>query len=205
MAFVPAPNIMQVEIRMELAGQKIENRIMIDALAPITATHVFSTANAIGNWVQTSFAPQLPDAVHFREVYVKDLSSQDGFEATHPFTELSGSVIGVPLPNHVTICASLRTGHIGRSARGRLYWPCLTQDQVTDNTVNAATLASFRTVLLGLLDLITGDMMMAWVVVSFRHNNEPRPGGPVYYMINNILFTDDTVDSQRRRLPGRGQ
>lgn len=205
MPFVPAPNIVQVEIRMRLDGQNIENRIMVDALAPVTPAIVSTIANGVGDWVKDHLAPQLPDAISFREVYAKDLSAVDGYEATFDLSEVTGAVIGVPLPNHVTICASLRTGSVGRSARGRLYWPVLTEDQVTNNTVNGPTLSNIRTTLMALREVITTDLMMSWVVVSYRHNNAPRPGGPVYYVISNVVFTDDTVDSQRRRLPGRGR
>jgi len=204
MPFVPAPNIVQCEIRMQLDGQRIENRIMIDCLQAVNSTAVTECANFVRAWCQSTFALQLPEAVSFREVYCKGMDSPNGFEATAPFVDVHGAMLEPPLPNNVTICASLRTGQIGRSARGRFYWPCLAETQVDGNTVNQAALTNISTALNALKSEIS-DHMFAWVVVSYRHNNAPRTGGPVYFVINNITFTDDTVDSQRRRLPGRGR
>jgi len=42
-----------------------------------------------------------------------------------------------------------------------------------------------------------------WVVVSRFHDNAPRTAGVVSF-INAATVVDATVDSQRRRLPGRG-
>jgi hypothetical protein len=44
-----------------------------------------------------------------------------------------------------------------------------------------------------------------WVIVSYITDNAPRVGGPVYFEVNDILIVDDVIDSQRRRLPGRGR
>jgi len=43
-----------------------------------------------------------------------------------------------------------------------------------------------------------------WVIASYFQNGAPRVGGPVYFVVDQIVFVDGIVDSQRRRLPGRG-
>jgi hypothetical protein len=43
-----------------------------------------------------------------------------------------------------------------------------------------------------------------WSVVSTQHNKAPRTNA-VVLPITNALCVDTTVDSQRRRLPGRGR
>lgn len=204
MPFVAAPNIVSVEVRALLDGQHIENRFTIDALTAVTPTIVADITNVVSNWAQATYFDQLPAQVQLSEVVGTDLTTDTGSQhSIAPESAIFGTASGAAMPNEVSLAISLRSASRGRSARGRSFVLALSRDGVTGNNVSAgyggALVAAFAT----LLDAITTEGW-AWVVVSYRHDGALRPGGPVYFPITNVLITDNTVDSQRKRKPGVG-
>jgi len=204
MAFIPAPNLVSVEFRTTWDGQQTENRINVDLLTAPTAANVQALATACHTWWVGNVTALTPASLILREVFVRDQSTLNGFAATAaPTGSVPGTLSGNSLPNNVAICASIRTLFTGRSARGRWYWQGLTESQVTGNTVDAGTLASIDAALTNLASVVAA-LSHFWVIASYFSGGVPRPGGPVYFVVNDIIFVDATVDSQRRRLPGRG-
>lgn len=204
MPFVPAPNIVNVELRAILDSQHIENRFTIDALTAVDATVVEAITNIVNVWAQDTYFDLLPHNVSLTEVVGTDQTTDSGAQVTiSPTGSFVGAVAANALPNEVTLCISLRTGNRGRSARGRSYVLALPTDEVSGNNVAggwaAALVAAFDTLR---TRLITAGY--AWTVVSYRHDGEPRTGGPVYFPITTVLVTDLTVDSMRSRKPGVG-
>lgn len=204
MAFIPAPGIVQCEVRALLDNQRIENRVMVDTLTTVTPEIVAEVANIFNNWVQGTYFDHLPQAVSLTEVVCTDMSSDTGSQhsiaPTGPFV---GALSNAPLPNEVTFCVSLRTASRGRSARGRFYVLALQGADVTGNNLAAGRAVTFVDDINTLRDVMAGE---GWrlVIVSYRHDNIVRPGGPVYFPVTNGLAVDLTVDSQRRRRPGVG-
>lgn len=204
MAFVPAPNIVMVEVRALLDSQQIENRFMVDALTAVTPTNLDDITNFVSVWAQAHYFPLLPNAVSLREVVGTDLTTQNGQQHT---IVPSGSVIGgtaqAPMPNETSFCVSLHTGSRGRSARGRSYVLALGKGQVAGNIIDSGYLTSMVAAYQELIDTLSTNGF-ALVVVSYRANKVPRPGGPVYFPITTAVATDNIVDSMRRRKPGVG-
>lgn len=204
MSFVPAPNIVELQFRQTFDLQRTMNRIHINVLTVPTEAICQSIATAGAVWWTNNVAPLVPPELQLREVYCKSLAVENGPQATFSSGFPAPGALGQPaLPNSVSIAASLRTGLTGRSARGRWFWQGLTENQVTGNEVAAGTLTSIDAALTNLKAAIAG-LGYAWVIVSFFSGGGPRPGGPVYFLVSDILFIDSVVDSQRRRLPGRG-
>jgi hypothetical protein len=147
---------------------------------------------------------ELPTDVVMRELYLKSLHEENAVEATvGALVTDVGTFAGIPATNQNTLCVSLRSGNTGRSARGRLYWLGLGEDHYAVNTMVAAArddivaaVEEMRSVLLG--------FGYQWSIVSYISGGAPRVGGPVYFNVESVLVTDDTLDSQRRRMPGRG-
>jgi hypothetical protein len=205
MPFVPAPNIVEMQFRTTWAGQRAMNRIHVNVFTAPTQALCQSVANAGLTWWTGNVVTLTPAALELREVFVKDISVANGFQATaSPAGPLPGTNGSPSLPNNVSICASIRTGLTGRSARGRWYWQGLSESQVTDSTVSAGVLTSIDAALTNLASAIAA-LGFNWQIVSFQSAGVPRPGGPVYFAVSDIVFVDAFVDSQRRRLPGRGQ
>jgi len=204
MAFVPAPNIIMVEMRATNAGQKIENRVMINNQATVDAAALQAAAIACWDWWELTYAPLLPDEVNLREVVATDLSAVDGGQYTYaPDTTTTGEITGNVQPNEVSLCVSLRSDARGRSARGRFFFLAISQNSMQDaNNVSDAFASSAAAALNTLISTLAPDTPLT--IVSYRTNNAPRPGGPVYYEVVNAVVVDTVVDSQRRRKPGVG-
>lgn len=204
MPFVPVINTVSVEFRTTWDGQQCENRIFVDMLTAPSQANCQALANACLTWWQGNVTSLTATNLVLREVFVRDQSQLNGFAATAtPAGGTPGTHTSPSLPNNVSICASIRTLFTGRSARGRWYWQGLCEDQVVANTVDSGLLTSIDAALTNLASVIAA-LSHFWVIVSYISLGVPRPGGPVKFVVNDILFVDATVDSQRRRLPGRG-
>lgn len=204
MPFVAVPNVVEVEVRCLFQGQKIENRFTIDALTTVTDSILDDITNAVSVWAQETYFDNLPNAITLTEVVGTDLSASDGAQHTIvPEGTVTGALADAAMPNEVTFCVSHRTAARGRSARGRSYVLGITKGDCTNNLLSDARVNAFVSNFNALRTAIT-DGGWNWVVVSYRHDNAPRPGGPVKYTITNSIAVDNVLDSMRRRKPGNG-
>lgn len=204
MAFVPAPNIVEVEWRAIRFGQRIENRVMVDMLAVPNLGTMNTLADLVIDWLTAHYCHIIDASIAFTELVLTDQSTITGLQITRDITGISGTFAGAPKPNAVSLCMSLRSGRRGRSARGRMYLLGLSQDMFLDaNTV----LSAFATqAIVGVQALVNalGTAGTPMVIVSYRSANAPRPGGPVYFVVEGVELVDNVVDSQKRRKPGVG-
>lgn len=204
MPFVPAPNIVEVELRATLAGQGIENRWMVDMLAPPTLVTMETVKDIFDVWASAHYADCLPVTVLFNEWVLSDLSSADGLQMTVPVEPVGGTITGITYPNEVSFCVSLRSGNRGRSARGRTYILAVSRSVMdTDNAITSAFATSLTTAFDALIAALEANGTPL-VIVSYRTANAPRVGGPVYFTVQNSTIVDLVVDSQKRRKPGVG-
>lgn len=203
MAFVPAPNIVKVEILAQKDGQLIENVLHVNCLhAPLLAD-LNTIDTTVTNWINTNYKTLVPADVTFTGLKLTSLQTENGIQKQTALA-IVGTVANPSAPNETTYCISIRTGSAGRSARGRFYWLGLAVANIaTQNRVGAA----FRTASTASVQQLITNLAAAnvpWTIVSYRTNNAPRPGGPVYFLVSTATTTDDIVDSQRRRRPGIG-
>lgn len=205
MAFVPAVNVVELQFRFTNDGQQTENRIHIN-VGTTPNSHHLSVINELAfGWYEGNMVDLEPTSLTLREIYSKSLETQPGPEATlSTGLPLAGTVAFQALPSNATIAVSLRSGSTGRSSRGRWYWQQLTENIVDVNTVGTGMQADILAALRNLQSAIS-SAGYDWVIVSYRTNNAPRVGGPVYFSVADIILVDATIDSQRRRLPGRGR
>jgi hypothetical protein len=204
MPFVPAPNIVQAEVRCSLDGQQIENRWMVNVGAPVTPVLVDAVANLVNVWAQDTYFDFLPDVLSLNETVATDMSDENGSQvAIAPTGAFTGALAEEPMPNETSFCISLRSASRGRSARGRTYILAVTKFATTGNFLHAGRADQFKGAIQTLIDRIAAA---GWgmVIVSYRHNNAPRVGGPVYFGVTNAIYTDLVLDSMRRRKPGVG-
>jgi hypothetical protein len=178
---------------------------MVDMQSQPNLPEMNDLAQTCWNWWENNHAALLVPQVGLREVVVTSLHVQNGPQVTYaPDTTTVGTLGGFALPNEVSMCVSLRTGVRGRSARGRWYMLSISDDQLANtNEIDGAAATAMITSLNALLTAITGG---GWVpvIVSYRTNNAPRPGGPVYFVITTATVVDNILDSMRRRKPGVG-
>jgi len=150
------------------------------------------------------------NAVQLVEVVVTDMSSLTGGQVSFspPIGEFGGKG-GPPLPSNVSLSISFRTALRGRSFRGRNYVVGLAvDDQLDQNSIKPTVMSAWVDAYTELIALASGAGA-TWIVAS-RFSGVDGDGHPVPRAagvttpITNVVATDNTIDSQRRRLPGRG-
>ena len=206
MPFVPAPNIVQVEMRATRNGQRVENRVNVDMLGTPAITDMQQIGTIAWNWWADTYALNLTSDTHLNTVVCTDMGEENGNEVTIALANnVQGQINLTGLPNETSFCVSLRSGARGRSGRGRFYTLSVAPDQMADaNSLTTGAAAGF----VGAVQELINEIQNAGkqlVIVSHYHNKELRPGGPVYFVVTTAIATDLIVDSQRRRKPGNGR
>jgi len=203
MPFVPFPNTAEAHVRYTYQGQLIENTLYFDRVGGWDDVEMTQLGDSIASTLNSDVMPFMPNTLVLREIYVVDLSSETASAVTYTGGLPQPGLSTEPaLPNNVTVTASFRTNGRGRSSRGRNYLPGLTEGRVVGNTVQTSFTDVWLPFWSEMLSLGT-DEGFQWVVASRRANNEWRTTG-VTAPVTAVVYTDLTVDSQRRRLPGRG-
>lgn len=212
MPFVPVPNATEAEIRMTLDNQKIENTLYFYASGGSTVATLTALGDRLESWWTLQVAPLLPIDVALREIVMTDLTSTTGLQVTRALEDPVFGTLGQPaLPNNVSLAISFRSAIRGRGYRGRNYIPCLTENAVVNNTVSASVVDDWADAYRDILVTVAGPSTpYVWVVVS-RYLGVDADGKPIPRVVGNaepitaVVVTDATVDSMRRRLPGRGR
>lgn len=204
MAFQPAPNIVGVEVRCTYLGQNVENTLYFQCLATPTATDVQEIAEQVEGWFVTSVLPELSDQLVYRETYARSLETESApeFTANESLGD-TGVDTSAPLPGNVTWTIQFRTGLTGRSYRGRNYIMGLSENQIVGNQLATATAAALVTAYNALLTVASG-FDWSWVVLSRQQDGALLPNA-IGAAVNNVGYANLDLDSQRRRLAGRGQ
>jgi len=211
MAFIPVPNTVHVRLEGVLDRQQTINDLYFFQDGGITLPELQNLLANVFDWWNLSIVTLLSN--DFRSVagHARDLSTLTGNVADLSTGASTGGFSGESMSGNVAPCISFRTGLSGRAFRGRNYIPAIPTARVLLNTIDdewAENVVSAYSLLLP-----DGSALPAgftWVVVS-RFSGVDVDGNPVPRLegipttVVNALFTDLTVDSQRRRLPGRGR
>jgi hypothetical protein len=205
MPFVPVADTVLLEMRMALYGQKIENTLYFRKTGGVGVSDATTLMNDMLIWWTTLLSPALSRDLTLREMTTTDLSTSSGFSVTQaaPTPNPAGGQAFDGLPGNVAICVSFRTPNRGRSFRGRNYVPGLAEPDVTGNTLSPGRTNEILDAYQGVPFSVTGSGF-EWVVVSRFSGGVPRTAG-IATAISSVVIVDSFVDSQRRRLTGRGQ
>ena len=204
MQYIPVQDTASFELIYDVFGQKCENVFHVYKLSGWTADDLDTYCATFEAWWSAYGKARVHSGVSLGLIVAKDLSSQ-----TAPAIEyasglpISGTYPnGTDLPLNVTVAVSFGTNLRGRSYRGRIYQVGMTSDMIVDNQITVTFKNSLLTAYNDLVARISqtgGDL----VVVSRFHNKAPRSVG-VTTPITRVSV-DVNLDSQRRRLTGRGK
>jgi len=202
MPFQPAPQTARVEVIYTQDGQTCVNVLHYKTNADITAERLEDfCAEFVSQWT-TFLRPYVVNTVNLVAVKATSLDSEfaPGVEFTTGLP-LAGTGSGSPLPNNVTVAVRFLTLLRGRSYRGRAYHIGLQASAVTANQISTTLQTNLRNAWIGLQSIEATDVW-AQCVLSRYQGGALRPEG-VTTDVNNVQV-ERTIDSQRRRLPGRG-
>lgn len=204
MPFVPVPNTAQANIRYQLDGERIENTLHFTKGSGWAAGDLALLADGLADRWGAFVMPQLSVDCLLREVYVVDLTTATSGTATQAvIPNIPGGNGGESMPNNVAYCVSLRSTNRGRAFRGRIYIPGIPQGVVENSRVTLA----WQNAIVAAVESVRGGMLgdgYTMTIASKFSNGLPRPVGLPTPVIA-VTAVDNVLDSQRRRLPGRGQ
>lgn len=206
----PAPHCARVAILWTSAVdlQTAENTFYLQD----TTDAMFADPGATVDAIWTAFIAHVPAAtdpgviyngVVFEDVRTVPYGGIDVPETPHPGTL---AYTGAGLPSDTCKAVKKSTGTLGRSGRGRWFFPILNSGALnTPDTFTSLVCTTISGALQGFqtaLELAITPAKMG--IVSFRHNNLPvNPG--VFRQITGWGCVNTYVDTQRRRLLGHNR
>lgn len=204
MDYIPVENTALVQLIQVLDQQRIENTLYFFRADGWDIEGLTDLGAAAAAWWVANIAPNVSQELSLVQVISTDLTTQTSPSVTVNVSPAEpGTRVQASEPNNVAICISFRTALRGRSFRGRNYISGLGVSDVTGNTFDQNLLDAIVEGYQSLVDTpLLGDT--SWSVVSRFTNNEPREAGEAVPILT-ALSIDNVIDSQRRRLPGRGQ
>lgn len=202
MAFIAVPNTAKVAVKMTYFGQNLVNVHHFSTLGEINIGSLISLGEKVNDVYGFSLAARLSDQLHFIGTEVTDLTAQDADSTYVPFgSGAGGNITGTALPGNCAAVVTKHTALRGRSYRGRTYLPGIDASVLSGGNFGATWVGQ---ILAAMAELFTLDTTIPWLlsVVSYYLNKSKRTEG-VATLIDTMSM-DNYVDSQRRRLPGRG-
>lgn len=204
MAFIPVPDTVEVRMQYSYDGQQVENVFHVHQDGEWTVSQMQAIATVFVDLFDDELDTFAAATLTLNRVLVRDLTTSSGLAIEWTTgLPLSGLSPSPQLPNNVTAAVKWTTGLAGRSFRGRTYHLGLCENSVTANelvsTLPADLESAYATLITNIPAAVTGA---ALVVVSKYHLGAPRTTGITTDII--AVSVDPVVDSQRRRLPGRG-
>ena len=203
MAFVPAPNTIQCDVLFMYFGQRVENVLHVQVPGGVDAATIDSTAEEVRDWVQASLLPLLVPAVSFIGVEAKNLSIEAGgtaFAAAIP--PVLGGSVGDGMPGGTAFVVTLKTAQTGRSFRGRKFVFGLNRSQIVGNQIGASYAADIVDAFNDLIAVLAAVSKL--LVIVSRIQDKIKLTTAEVTPVTIASFADLDVDSQRRRLTGRG-
>lgn len=208
MALPGTPDVARIAIQWTRDGQIEENILYVQD----DTGAIFATPELFLDEVHTAVTDNLLPTM-FADIVLSGLTFED--VRSVPFGGLSVSITPAEpgalsstanLPNSVCIAVKKNTGNLGRSGRGRLYWPSLDASVLSDDNTVESAFAGDVVDALGQMQVdIEGSAYPCQVgIVSYYNNGALRSAG-LFQQITSWSVADLTVDSQRKRLPGRGR
>lgn len=205
MPFVPVPNTAAAELVYAQQGQVAENTLYFRNDGGWTPELLVTLASSLIDWWTAFMATNVSNQTELIKVTARDLTASDGATAeVAPSTPLLGTQTGDPLPANCAYCVTFITGVAGRSFRGRNYVTGLVDAQANASIIQPAARTAIINAYQELQAAVEGDIPGAvWAVVSRFAEGAARSEG-LATTITGVVG-DIIMDSQRRRLPGRGK
>jgi len=203
MAFIPTPDCIRASIRQNLFGQDVVNTLWFSITGGgIGEVMLTDLANQLGLFWNVNFAPLYTSEMNLVDITCTDQDSSTAPSVTVPIVD-NGQAIGPAAPGNVCFTIKFNTNQRGRSGRGRNYISGLREASITGNQLSQASADGWVDAydLLRSAPLLSG--LALWSVVSHYTNGAPRAAG-FKQLITSVGYADLNLDSQRRRLTGRG-
>jgi hypothetical protein len=214
MPFVPVTDTVAIDVIYDWDGQIVENTLYYKMASPSDAA-IAAQVDVVTAYIRDTIMPLLTQLISLVRVVGTLLDAVDAFTVTNT-TDLpqAGSILtgtAKSFPGNVTMAVSFRTAAAGRSGRGRNYVPGLVDLRDGNSLLDDVYAGEVVDAWAGLRTLGSEDgwsqvvvsRFSGFTIVDGKKVPTPRVAG-VTHVVTSTILTDRTLDSQRRRLPGRG-
>ena len=202
MPFIPQTLGISLDFLFEQDSQKWQFGVSLKKQAGSVNEAALDEIAGVGQDWWTSFLQDLISSNCTLKEIVATSETVEGGPQTRLAIDEAGAVGGAALPLGIAACVSFRTDKRGRSFRGRVYVGGLPNAVI--NTVTTFATASMTALAEAFASLVTGAASAGYdmVVASKQHNGEVV--SPAAQNLITSITADALMDSQRRRLAGRG-
>jgi hypothetical protein len=168
----------------------------------ISVTDLGNLAAAVEDSWELNITPLVCSDITLDRTVATDLTTDSSGQVVDP-GGINGSNAGASMPDNVTLAISFRTALRGRSYRGRVYHVGVARSAVTGDSVGTSNALAYQEQYQAFIaDILTAMPGWTHVVVSLCNEGSWRTTG-VTTPVTSIQV-DPTIDSQRKRLAGRG-
>lgn len=204
MAFIPVPNVSQVTLKMSYFSQTIVNTLYFLKSGGFSGTDLADLANAAAQWWGDNMVSALSTDITLFAAEARDISTESGpVSEFFPVTPIPGTVASPGLPGNVAWTIQFKTGFAGRSFRGRNYISGIAETGASGNQIALSIAADIVAAYVVLNSDLNTVLAVQHVVVSRFTGGAPRTTG-IATAVETYGYFDLFLDSQRRRLTGRG-
>jgi len=161
-------------------------------------------ALAVKGWWDALYKQYVTNAISLVQIQIRQLNPLLPLAYDLPVTPpIVGILAGTEEAANVTATMSERTGLAGKAYRGRMYIAGVAENYVNANDTISSVFLAGMALIIGAL--INNDLPAGQVLAIFhRPGLVPKPLDNQYTLVNSYV-TENILDSQRRRLPGRGR
>jgi hypothetical protein len=201
--FIPVSSTVRAELRYVMANQQCENVIHCKGNLPADEDDLNLIGQTLVGWWINEMKGMTSNNTTLQGIKLTALDAADSpsifYTTGCPVQGLNSSGT---LPNNVSLAAKLGTAKRGRNFTGRWFMAGVPRNEVTDNSVSLTFQNALKT---ALENLITSLLAENWPlqIVSYIFNRTFRSQGVTTPVTS--ISVDPTIDSMRRRLPGRGR
>lgn len=198
------PRVVKVTLVFARDVRQSVNTFHVSKATPWLISEMSALRSVISAWYSASYKGILPTSVSLTQIQIRKLDPSDPLALDFNVTPAeAGTRGGGAEAANVSVTMSERTNFAGRAYRGRMYVPGVIQTDIASNdTILSGLSAGLAAAISTLISqLIAANFNLAvWhrpLLIAKPLDNTFT--NVVAYVIENIL------DSQRRRLPGRGR
>jgi len=202
--WIPALNCARIRAIYDTPGGKAMNVLHFQKATPFDKDDLAALLTIFETSWEAQFSPLQSDQVEMTRVIATDINSENSFEVDRaPLVDLTGGRTSTIMPDNVTVATKFGSGLSGRSHRGRSFHIGLTDDQCVGDTLVAGMADTIRDAWIDLVGAIHDDDIGAdLVVVSYCQEKNWLSNAEV--SVISEITTENTLDSMRTRLAGRG-
>jgi hypothetical protein len=203
--FIPAPNCASVELFYSFNAIIAENVFHVSKGSPFSGSDLVALRGVVNAWDSVTWAGSRSANVTIFRIRSKALDTNSSpVDDYYLPTPRAGTIGSATVPGNVTYAIKLATGLAGRSYRGRWYMVGLAGASLSTNP-NQITPASSAALVTWLNTLMTNLASAGYTlgVLSYATGGAWRTTAH-FQAATGFVAVDYNLDSQRRRLTGRG-